>query len=84
MLILKNYTISNNKEKIISPTIDEGDDIAVITFFATKPQKKGGGRHFLAAKPSKKVAANVVLFFNINLLPSPSTLQPFYATMHKK
>jgi hypothetical protein len=41
MLILRNYTISNNKEKIISATIEEGDDIAVVTFFATKPQKKG-------------------------------------------
>jgi hypothetical protein len=38
MLILKNYTISNNKEKIISATIEEGDDIAVVTFFAAKPQ----------------------------------------------
>ncbi len=41
MLILKNYTISNNKEKIKSATIEEGDDIVAITFFATKPQKKG-------------------------------------------
>jgi hypothetical protein len=41
MLILRNYTISNNKEKIISATIEEGDDITVVTFFATKPQKKG-------------------------------------------
>jgi hypothetical protein len=41
MLILRNYTISNNKEKIISTTIEEGDDIAVVTFFAAKPQKKG-------------------------------------------
>jgi hypothetical protein len=35
MLILKNYTISNNKEKILSTTIEEGDDIAA------NPQKKG-------------------------------------------
>jgi len=41
MLILRNYTISNNKEKIISATIEEGDDIAAVTFFAAKPQKKG-------------------------------------------
>jgi len=41
MLILKNYTISNNKEKIKSATIEEGDDIATVTFFAAKPQKKG-------------------------------------------
>jgi hypothetical protein len=41
MLILRNYTISNNKEKIISVTIEEGDDIVVVTFFAAKPQKKG-------------------------------------------
>jgi len=41
MLILKNYTISNNKEKIKFATIEEGDDIAAITFFAAKPQKKG-------------------------------------------
>jgi hypothetical protein len=41
MLILKNYTISNNKEKIISATIEEGDDIAAVTFFASNPQKKG-------------------------------------------
>jgi hypothetical protein len=41
MLILKNYTIRNNKEKIISATIKEGDDIAAVTFFAAKPQKKG-------------------------------------------
>jgi hypothetical protein len=27
MLILKNYTINNNKEKIKSATIEEGDDI---------------------------------------------------------
>jgi len=41
MLILRNYTISNNKEKIISATIEEGDNIAAVTFFAAKPQKKG-------------------------------------------
>jgi hypothetical protein len=41
MLIIRNYTISNNKEKIKSTTIEEGDDIAAITFFAAKPQKKG-------------------------------------------
>jgi hypothetical protein len=41
MLILKNYTINNNKEKIKFTTIEEGDDIAAITFFAAKPQKKG-------------------------------------------
>jgi len=41
MLILRNYTISNNKEKIKSTTIEEGDDIAAVTFFAAKPQKKG-------------------------------------------
>jgi hypothetical protein len=41
MLIIKNYTISNNREKIISATIEEGDDIVAITFFAAKPQKKG-------------------------------------------
>jgi hypothetical protein len=41
MLILKNYTISNNKEKIKSATIEEGDDIATVTFFTAKPQKKG-------------------------------------------
>jgi hypothetical protein len=37
MLILRNYTISNNKEKIKSATIKEGDDIAADTFFAAKP-----------------------------------------------
>ncbi len=41
MLILRNYIISNNKEKIISATIEEGDDIAAVIFFAAKPQKKG-------------------------------------------
>jgi hypothetical protein len=41
MLILRNYTISNNKEKIKFATIEEGDDIVAVTFFATKPQKKG-------------------------------------------
>jgi hypothetical protein len=41
MLILKNYTISNNKEKIKSTTMEEGDNIAVVTFFAAKPPKKG-------------------------------------------
>jgi hypothetical protein len=41
MLILRNYTISNNKEKITSATIEEGDDIAAITFFTVKPQQKG-------------------------------------------
>jgi hypothetical protein len=41
MLILKNYTISNNKEKIKSATIEEDDDIATVTFLAAKPQKKG-------------------------------------------
>jgi hypothetical protein len=40
MLILRNYTISNNKEKIKSTTIEEGDDIVAVTFFVTKPQKK--------------------------------------------
>jgi len=37
MLILKNYTISSNKEKIKSTTIEEGDDITTVTFFAAKP-----------------------------------------------
>jgi hypothetical protein len=32
--------------------------------------RKGEGCHFLAAKPSKKVATTIVLFFNTNLLPS--------------
>jgi hypothetical protein len=41
MLIVKNYTISNNKEKIKSATIEEGDDIVAVTFFVAKPQKKG-------------------------------------------
>jgi hypothetical protein len=41
MLIQKNYTISNNKEKIKSATIEEGDNIDAVTFFAAKPQKKG-------------------------------------------
>jgi hypothetical protein len=41
MLILKNYTISNNKEKIKSTTMEEGDNIAAVTFFAAKPPKKG-------------------------------------------
>jgi len=41
MLILKNYTISINKEKNKSATIEKGDDIAAVTFFTTKPQKKG-------------------------------------------
>jgi len=41
MLILRNYIISNNKEKIKSATIEEGDDIHVVAFFAAKPQKKG-------------------------------------------
>jgi hypothetical protein len=30
------------------------------------------------------VAVVVVFFFNTNLLPSPSALQAFYATMNKK
>jgi hypothetical protein len=30
------------------------------------------------------VAANVVFFFNTNLLLSPSALQAFYVTMNKK
>jgi len=38
------------KKKIV--TIKEGDNIVAVTFFVTKPQKKGGRRHFLAAKPS--------------------------------
>jgi len=33
--------MSNNKEKIKSATIEEGDDISAVTFFAVKPQKKG-------------------------------------------
>ncbi len=37
VLILKNYTISNNKEKIKSTTMEEGDNIAAVTFFVTKP-----------------------------------------------
>jgi len=41
VLILRNYTISNNKEKIIFATIEDGDDIVAVTFFAAKPQKKG-------------------------------------------
>jgi hypothetical protein len=43
MLILKNYTISNNKEKIKSATIEEGDDIVVIAFFVA-------GQHFSKKK----------------------------------
>jgi hypothetical protein len=41
MLILRNYTISNNKEKIKFATIKEGDDIVAVPFIAAKPQKKG-------------------------------------------
>jgi len=41
MLILRNYIISMFEEKIISATIEEGDDIVAVTFFAAKPQKKG-------------------------------------------
>jgi len=41
MLILRNYIISNNKEKIKSATIEEGDDIVAVTFFIAKPEKKG-------------------------------------------
>jgi hypothetical protein len=63
---------------------NEGVEIVGVTLFGAKPQKKGRGRHFLVAKPSKKVATSVVLFFNTNLLLSPSALQPFYATMNKK
>ncbi len=37
MLILNNYTISSNKEKIKSATIEAGDDIAAVTFFVAKP-----------------------------------------------
>jgi hypothetical protein len=36
MLIQKNYTISNNKEKIKFATIEEGDDIAAIAFFVAR------------------------------------------------
>jgi hypothetical protein len=40
MLILRNYTISNNKEKIISVAIEEGDDITAITFLRNKKKHK--------------------------------------------
>jgi len=43
--------------------IKEGDNIVVVTFFATKPSKKGVTRQFLITKPSKKVTEVVVFFF---------------------
>jgi hypothetical protein len=61
MLILKNYTISNNKEKIKSTTIEEGDNIAAVTFFVAKPQKKCRPRHFFVVKPLKKVVTPSLL-----------------------
>jgi hypothetical protein len=61
MLILKNYTISNNKEKIKSATIEEGDDITVVTFFAAKPQKKG--KFAISLKQSKEGGGSCRLFF---------------------
>jgi hypothetical protein len=68
MLIIRNYTISNNKEKIKSTTIEEGDDIAAITFFAAKPQKKG--KFAISLQQSKEGGGSpCLLFFNTKLQP---------------
>jgi hypothetical protein len=61
MLILRNYTISNNKEKIKSATIKEGDDIAAITFFVAKPQKKG--KFAISLQQSKEGGGSPHLLF---------------------
>jgi hypothetical protein len=59
MLILRNYTKSNNKAKIKSATIEEGDNIAAVTFFATKPQKKG--KFAISLQQSKEGGGNLRL-----------------------
>jgi hypothetical protein len=68
MLILNSYIISNNKEKIKSATIKEGDDIALVTFFVTN-QKRKANLPFPCNK-AKKVPATVIFFFNTKLQPS--------------
>jgi len=66
MLILRNYTISNNKEKIISTTIEEGDDIAAVTFFAAKPQKKG--KFAISLQQSEEGGGNCRLLLQYKIL----------------
>jgi hypothetical protein len=71
MLILRNYTISNNKEKIKSSTIEEVDDIAAVTFFAAKPQKKG---KFAISLQQSKEGGDICCFFFFNTKLQPSLL----------
>jgi len=65
MLILRNYTISNNKEKIKSTTIEEGDDIAV-----RRNHKRKANSPFPCSKAKKVVTRVVFFFFNTKLQPS--------------
>jgi hypothetical protein len=54
-------------------TIEEGDDIVAITFFATEPQKRRM-QPFCATKPSKKVTEGVVFFFFATIEPQKKIL----------
>jgi hypothetical protein len=73
MLNLKNYTISNNKEKIKSATIEEGDDIVVVTFIAAKPQKKG--KFAISLQQSEEGADNCRLLFQYKVAAFFAMLQ---------
>jgi hypothetical protein len=77
MLILRNYAISNNKEKIKSATIEEGDDIVAVTFFAAKPQKKG--KFAISLQQSKEGGGNYRL-----LLLLQYKVAAFFAMLHGK
>jgi hypothetical protein len=68
---LKQKHHNNNNNKTASNntiTIEEGDDIATVTFFIEKPHK-GIGWHFVATKPSKKVKEAIVFLFFATMEP---------------
>jgi len=73
MLILKNCTISSNKEKIKSATIEEGDDIVAVTFFTTKPQKKG--KFAISLQQSEEGGGSFRLFLQYKVAAFFSMLQ---------
>ncbi len=66
MLILKNYIITSNKENIISATIEEGDNIAALTFFVAKPQKKG--KFAISLQQSEEGGSNCRLLLQYKVL----------------
>jgi hypothetical protein len=66
------------EEKIISATIKEGDDIAAVTFFAAKPQKKG--KFAISLQQSEEGGDNYRLLLQYNV-PTFFAMQLFSRTI---